>query len=69
MTIFWGGEKKNNGYGVVVGLSLFIPPIANARWVGHPRVCERLKTVNSAVAGTKSSREADFSTAQLTMRP
>ncbi len=51
---FWEGEKKNNGTGVVVGLSPFIPPIAKARWMGHPGVCNRLKAVNSAVAGTAS---------------
>ena len=37
---FWEGEKKNNGTGVVVGLSPFIPPIAKARWMGHPGVCK-----------------------------
>jgi hypothetical protein len=36
MTIFWGGEKKSNGNGAVVGLSLFIPPIANGAMDGAP---------------------------------
>jgi hypothetical protein len=29
-------HSKNNGNGVVAGWVFEIPPIANARWMGHP---------------------------------